>query len=55
MIRCPQCQSPRVLVVLSVRQARCIRCGAVWLQDGPYQAKIRPGGEVVPREAQTVS
>jgi hypothetical protein len=41
MIRCPNCSSPRVILVLSRRHARCLRCGATWVQDGPYQDRVR--------------
>ena len=41
MIRCPSCGSPRVILVVSHRHARCLRCGTTWIQDGPYQDRIR--------------
>jgi Zn-finger nucleic acid-binding protein len=42
VIRCPECATLRVVVVLSkLSQGRCVRCGAKWLQDGGHQRRIR--------------
>jgi hypothetical protein len=45
MVRCPGCESPRVVIVVSPqRRAFCSKCGARWIQDGPRQrAVVRPG------------
>jgi uncharacterized paraquat-inducible protein A len=42
MIRCPACQTPRVVVVLEkASHGRCVRCGVKWVQDGSHQRHIR--------------
>jgi hypothetical protein len=45
VITCPSCSSPRTLVhVDATRQARCLACGASWIQEGAWQRSInRPG------------
>jgi len=43
MPRCPHCQSPRIVVVISPRpRAFCAACETRWVQDGSYQRDIRP-------------
>ncbi|MGH2655561.1 MAG: hypothetical protein ACRDIZ_02480 [Actinomycetota bacterium] len=42
MVRCPVCREARVLIVLDTeRRARCLRCGARWVQEGSFQRAIR--------------
>ena len=42
MARCPECESLRVVVVVSPeRRAFCARCGARWIQDGSRQRNIK--------------
>jgi hypothetical protein len=46
MIRCPVCQSNRVVVVVSPDpHAFCARCGAAWTQDGKVQRDVRPASQ----------
>jgi len=41
MVRCPVCESARVVVVLSPsRRAFCVRCGSRWIQEGSVQRGI---------------
>jgi Zn-finger nucleic acid-binding protein len=41
MVRCPVCESARVVVVVSPgRKAFCVRCGSRWLQEGSVQRAI---------------
>ena len=41
MVRCPVCESARVVVVLSpTRRAFCVRCGSRWIQEGSVQRSI---------------
>ena len=41
MVRCPVCESARVVVVLSpTRRAFCVRCGSRWIQEGSVQRGI---------------
>jgi len=41
MVRCPVCESARVVVVLSPsRRAFCVRCGSRWIQEGSVQRSI---------------
>lgn len=41
MVRCPVCESARVVVVLSPsRRAFCVRCGSRWIQEGSLQRAI---------------
>ena len=53
MIRCPVCESPRVVVVLSpARRAFCVKCSSRWIQEGSLQRGIRPvPGQTPPRSA----
>jgi Zn-finger nucleic acid-binding protein len=45
MVRCPVCESARVVIVLSpTRKAFCVRCGSRWIQEGSYQHAVRPNG-----------
>jgi len=40
-VRCPVCESPRVVVVLSpTRRAFCVRCSSRWIQEGSLQRAI---------------
>ncbi|MFN2543323.1 MAG: hypothetical protein ABR600_01960 [Actinomycetota bacterium] len=44
MVRCPVCESARVVVVLSPeRKAFCVKCSARWIQEGSLQRAVRPG------------
>jgi len=44
MVRCPVCESARVVVVLSTkRRAYCVKCATKWIQDGNVQRAIEPG------------
>ncbi|HEY7281295.1 MAG TPA: hypothetical protein VID47_06835 [Actinomycetota bacterium] len=44
MVRCPVCESARVVVVLSSkRRAYCVKCATKWIQDGNVQRSIEPG------------
>jgi len=51
MVRCPVCESARVVVVLSPsRRAFCVRCGSRWIQEGGLQRAItysREDAEIV--------
>jgi hypothetical protein len=48
MIRCPACESVRVVIVVSPDpHGLCARCGATWLQDGPEQRDVRSRSEPV--------
>jgi len=41
MLRCPVCESVRVVLVLNgERRAFCGACGARWVQDGSRQSAI---------------
>jgi len=45
--RCPNCQSPRIVVVISPRpRAFCAACETRWVQEGSYQREIRPPARV---------
>lgn len=45
MARCPVCESPRIVIVISpTRRAFCTACGARWIQEGSFQRDIRPFG-----------
>ena len=56
MTLCPVCQSARTLIRVDRRRlARCLQCGAGWVQEGAWQHFItRPSGrqsaplEVIP-------
>jgi Zn-finger nucleic acid-binding protein len=49
MIRCPVCQSNRVVVVVSPDpHAFCARCAAVWTQNGDVQRDVRPASQEEP-------
>jgi hypothetical protein len=42
MARCPECQSVRIVIVVSPeRRAFCTACGTRWIQDGSRQRSIR--------------
>ena len=44
MVRCPVCESARVVVVLSSkRRAYCVKCATKWIQEGELQSFIEPG------------
>jgi len=44
LVRCPVCDSPRVVVVLSpTRKAFCVRCSSRWIQEGSLQRAVRQG------------
>ena len=52
MVRCPVCQSARVVVLLSTRRkAYCVRCSTKWVQDGAVQHSIEPGVPAAPAGA----
>ncbi|MBI4261871.1 MAG: hypothetical protein HY658_15060 [Actinobacteria bacterium] len=41
-VRCPNCDSTRIVVVLAPRRhAWCNTCGARWVQEGSYQYAMR--------------
>jgi len=49
MVRCPICQSARVVIVLSTRRrAYCVKCASKWIQDGDVQRAIEPGVPAAP-------
>ena len=51
MIRCPVCDSIRVVVVVSPDpHAFCARCGSVWIQDGDEQRSVVTGEPPVHRD-----
>ncbi len=42
MPRCPICQSARIIVMAGIRpRARCVHCGALWIQQGSEQRSVR--------------
>ena len=44
LVRCPVCESPRVVIVLSPsRKAFCVRCSSRWIQEGSLQRAVRKG------------
>ena len=44
MLRCPMCDSPRIVVVIDTgRQAFCTSCGARWVQEGSHIRRVQPG------------
>ncbi|HEY7280405.1 MAG TPA: hypothetical protein VID47_02320 [Actinomycetota bacterium] len=46
MSRCPNCESPRILVVLGPKpRASCRACGCRWIQQGREQIAVRLPGE----------
>jgi hypothetical protein len=47
---CPVCQSARTLIRVDRRRlARCLQCGAGWVQEGAWQHSItRPSERVAP-------
>ena len=46
MIRCPVCESSRVVVVVSpARRAFCARCSTRWIQEGSVQRAVRRGSK----------
>jgi Zn-finger nucleic acid-binding protein len=57
MVRCPVCESPRVVVVVSpARKAFCVRCQSRWVQEGSHQRSIRRGAKAgAPRPVQPYS
>ena len=49
MVRCPVCESARVVVVLSSkRRAYCVKCSSKWIQDGNVQRAIQSGVPAAP-------
>ncbi len=41
MVRCPACESFRIVVVVSPeRRAFCTACGARWIQEGAIQRAV---------------
>jgi Zn-finger nucleic acid-binding protein len=49
VVRCPVCESARVVVVLSSkRRAYCVKCSSKWIQDGNDQRAIQPGVPAAP-------
>lgn len=46
-LRCPSCESTRILVVLGPNpRASCRDCGCRWVQEGSEQILIRRPGEI---------
>ena len=44
MPRCPVCQSPKILIVLSADpRAVCEVCGTHWVQQGERQTSVKEG------------
>jgi hypothetical protein len=44
MPRCPVCQSPKILIVLSADpRAVCETCGTHWVQQGERQTSVKEG------------
>jgi len=44
LVRCPVCESARVVIVLSpARKAFCVKCSSRWIQEGSLQRAIRHG------------
>jgi hypothetical protein len=44
MPRCPVCQSPKILIVLSADpRAVCEVCGTHWVQQGERQTSVKDG------------
>jgi hypothetical protein len=42
MVRCPVCESARVIIVISpTRRGQCVRCSARWIQEGSHQTQIQ--------------
>jgi len=42
VVRCPVCESARVVIVVAPRRrAFCVRCGSRWIQEGGVQRSIR--------------
>jgi len=42
MVRCPVCDSARVVIVLSpARRAFCVKCSSRWIQEGSLQRAVR--------------
>jgi len=50
LVRCPVCESARVVVVLSpTPKAFCVKCSARWIQEGSLQRQVRHAdGRVTP-------
>ncbi len=49
MVRCPVCESARVVVVLTAkRRAYCVKCSSKWIQDGDVQRAVQPGVPAAP-------
>jgi hypothetical protein len=43
---CPVCQSARTLIRVDRRRlARCLQCGAGWVQEGAWQHSTTPPSE----------
>jgi hypothetical protein len=44
MLRCPMCDSARIVVVIDTgRRAFCTACGARWIQEGSRSRRVQPG------------
>jgi Zn-finger nucleic acid-binding protein len=44
LIKCPVCESVRVVIVLSpARKAFCVKCSSRWIQEGSLQRAVRFG------------
>jgi Zn-finger nucleic acid-binding protein len=49
MVRCPVCESARVVVVLSsTHRAYCVKCATKWIQEGNIQRAVEPGVPAAP-------
>ncbi|MDP9343228.1 MAG: hypothetical protein M3Q23_14285 [Actinomycetota bacterium] len=49
MVKCPVCESARVVVVLAPSpRAFCVKCSTKWIQEGSHQRAIRPGVPAAP-------
>ena len=49
MVKCPVCESARVVVVLAPSpRAFCVKCSTKWIQEGSIQRAVRPGVPAAP-------
>ncbi len=49
MVRCPVCESARVVVVVAASpRAFCVKCSSKWIQEGSRQRAVRPGVPAAP-------
>jgi hypothetical protein len=49
MVRCPVCESARVVVMLARSpRAFCVKCSTKWIQEGSVQRAVRPGVPAAP-------